>query len=282
MSRHPKADDLASLFDAVRRRRRTFLHLVRCARCAALAEEVFADDPGPAGAPCCCLPDPAVDYGPVFRRALALAKTMARVREEQVEEADELLLELLALDPPERTAAVTSGERFRSFVVAERLLAEARRRPAERQDLANLAVLLLERWDEPRQEVRDLRAEARAELADALRAGGQGEAAERELAAAAADLRESTDPQARARVCQAMAVLRNEQGRFDEAYALIDRAADLFEDADERTAQAAACLVAGRWAVCQGDLQRAAERFEAALFPAELPANALLASRHDA
>ena len=261
MSCHPPADDLAALFDAVRHRRQAFVHLLGCPQCASVAEAAFADPAGQEAEPCSdCAP--AIDYGPVFRRAFAFARTMAKVREVQVEEAGELVSELLALGPEERAEALLA-DGFRSVIVAERLLTEARRCPEVRRDLVRLVVLRLECWPEPRQEVRDLRAEARVELADLLRRDGCPETAERELVQAAADLRESNDSAVRGRFCLTLAHLRQEQGRVDEACALIDRAADLFEDADDPAAQSAACRLACRWAASGGDLPRAAACFDA-------------------
>jgi tetratricopeptide (TPR) repeat protein len=274
---HPTDTDLASLFDAVSRLRGPFLHVTRCTRCAELAAATFAfgdesPSPPPNGR------RPAADYDPAFRRTRAAVQTAARNLKVQAEQADRLLAELLAAPSPDRPALLRATARFRSYPLALRLLGEARSRTSQREELAGLAVLLLDWWERPRQEVLDLRAEARTELADALRLSGHGEQAERQLVQAATDLRQATDPLPRAAFCRAMGSMRCEQGRFDEAFALLDRAAELYEDAEHEQGQADSCVLAGSWALELGDPRRAVARFAAALALEQIA----LADRHKA
>lgn len=259
---HPSADELTGLFDAVRRWRGPFLHLLACPNCGKVAQAIFDADAGLRPAP---TEDQAFNYGPVLQRARSAARVAAKVREVEVEQAAELFAELVASRPEDRPALLLTDERFLCLPLADRLLAEARSRRDGRVELASLAVLHLERWKAPRQEVLDLRAEARCELADALRCTGHLETAERELTAAAADLRTSTDPMTRASFCQTLAWLRFEQARFDEAFALIDRAADLFEDGDDPQRQAGARLVDGAWSLRQAEPHRATACFDEVL-----------------
>lgn len=261
---HPTDTDLASLFDAVSRLRGPFLHVTRCTRCAELAAATFAfGDESPSSSP--GGRRPAADYDPAFRRTRAAVQTAAHNLMVQAGQADRLLAELLAAPSPDRPALLRASTRFRSYPLAQRLLLEARSSTSQREELAGLAVLLLDWWERPRQEVLDLRAEARAELADALRLSGHGEQAERQLVQAATDLRQATDPLPRAAFCRAMGSMRCEQGRFDEAFALLDRAAELYEDAEHEQGQADSCVLAGSWALELGDPRRAAARFAAAL-----------------
>lgn len=271
MSVHPSANELATLFDALGRSWRPFLHALRCPRCASVARAVFAfntqeQEHRPKASD-------GTDYGPAFRKAEAAALAARRARQAEFAAVSKLLGEILAHGPAERPALVRRSPRFRSLPLAVRLLDESRARLDEREDLAGLTVLLLDGWDAPRQEVLDVRAEARAELADALRQAGRLEAAERQLALAAADLRDSTDPLARAALCRALAQLRHEQARFDEAWALIDRAGELAEDADDLQAQATAYLQGAEWAIAQGEPERATARFDAALAFPGLPSD---------
>jgi tetratricopeptide (TPR) repeat protein len=269
LSAHPSANELAALFDDLGRSWPPFLHALRCPRCAEVARAVFAFNTREQelerkvreGA----------DYGPAFRKAAAAARVAREARQAEVELVSELLGEILSHRPAERPSLVRRSPRFRSLPLAVRLLDESRARMDEREDLAGLTVLLLDWWDEPRQEVLDLRAEARAELADVLRQDGRREDAERQLVLAAADLQDSTDPLSHAALCLALAQLRHEEARFDEAWALIDRAAELLEDGDDSPAQAAAYLQAAEWAIAQGEPERATSRFDAALALPGLP-----------
>lgn len=275
---HPNVDELAGFFEAVALWHVPFLHVLDCPRCTAVAKGVMASVTSP---------EPAAgggqtgDYEPVFRRTHAVARAMATARKVQVDEAVELLAELLAVAPEERGVALLTDERFRNLALAEQLLALARSERERREEVAGLAVLLLEGWTAPRREVLDLRAEARCELADALRWSGHHETAERELVCAAADLNQSTDPLCRGAFCRTLARLRSEQGRCDEAEALIDRAADLFEDAADPLAQGDALLTAGQWALARAEPRRATACFDAALTLAELPAAQCRDALHD-
>jgi tetratricopeptide (TPR) repeat protein len=85
---------------------------------------------------------------------------------------------------------------------------------------------------------------------------------EEALAEAELCLADSTDPQARATFCRDLAKLRLAEGRHEEALALFERAASLFEDFDQTEDQAAAWLAEGDLCLRLGDFGRALECFE--------------------
>ena len=100
MSGHPSANELASLFDAVGRAARPFLHALRCPRCAEVARAVFAFHAQEQGlGP---MEKGGADYGPAFRKAWSVARAGEKARQEEDEAVPRLLAEILSLAPEER------------------------------------------------------------------------------------------------------------------------------------------------------------------------------------
>jgi tetratricopeptide (TPR) repeat protein len=126
--------------------------------------------------------------------------------------------------------------------------------------------------------VGDLKTAAHCEVADVLRLQGDLKAADAQLLLAAEHLRHSIDTIERATFCHLLARLRKDQGRSDEALALLERAASLYEDLGNLPAQAAALLEMGRLNLELLDPQHALAAFEAAatLGPQGLSADLVL------
>lgn len=147
----------------------------------------------------------------------------------------QLLNELLATRGHCRRDLVRE-DRFRSVALAEVLLAESERFqaecPGDSEELAKLAELIadqrypgatLERVDKVLLRARCLQGNAR-------RLAGDREAAERQFQRALPALSGPPVSHERAFYCQMLAHLRDDQGRLDEAVALLWRAATIFRE----------------------------------------------------
>jgi hypothetical protein len=153
----------------------------------------------------------------------------------QSRQAKRDLEELLAIPPAERLARIARARsRFRGPVLAERLIRESRRRtpadPREGYDLAELARIVVYRSaDHPDNFA--LLALASAQMANACRAGGDlRQAGEHFLYVRSLVSREDvTDPIVLAQIDHLEGSLRKDQRRFEEAEALLTRAAMLFQ-----------------------------------------------------
>ncbi|MEO6191570.1 MAG: hypothetical protein ABIS20_01045 [Thermoanaerobaculia bacterium] len=210
------------------------LHLLTCEDCYAealrwLAER--ADLPGDS------LPgDPGVekngaeDLVRLEWKAPGLVEAFAR----QGAEEQALLRELLSLSPGERARAVARDSRFQRERLAELTLFESERLaasdPGKAEELARLtftlAVQLAPRIPSARAD--SLRARACSRAGDALRRARRGEEADATFRQAAVYLRSPLDSPDRALFARLLARLRTEQGRLDEASALLDYAAGLY------------------------------------------------------
>jgi len=160
-------------------------------------------------------------------------------------EAERRVAELLALPPAERPARLREEPRLGTWHVAERLLRCAADHPAADPagafalaELATEAVARLDREAHSAGLMRELEAEAHLRFGEARRLAGRLDEASSDLRQA--DETAGPDPWiARGDFCRALARLRQDQGRTDEALALFGRASDLLEDAG-RTGEAVA------------------------------------------
>ncbi|HTG31791.1 MAG TPA: hypothetical protein VLB76_02580 [Thermoanaerobaculia bacterium] len=205
------------------------LHLLTCEDCYAealrwLAERVdLAGDPGEEKAG-------AEDLLRLEWKAPGLVEAFARQRAED----QALLRELLGLSPGERARTVTRDSRFQSERLAELTLSESERLaatdPGRAEELARLtftlAVQLAARIPPARAD--SLRARACSRAADALRRARRREESDASFRQAAVYLRSPMDAPDRALFARLLARLRAEQGRIDEASALLDHAAGLY------------------------------------------------------
>jgi tetratricopeptide (TPR) repeat protein len=155
------------------------------------------------------------------------------------------LQELMAFERWERKAVVFE-ERFRDLDLAVLLLAEAERlqaeHPAASDELAQLAQSIAEQPMAGRVEASDrVLARAACLRGNAARLLGNWRLAERFFRSAVAALTGPPVSYERGDYSRLLACLREEEGRFDEAVALLSRAAGIFRDL-ARAEEEGACL----------------------------------------
>lgn len=184
--------------------------------------------------------------------------------------SDALLAALRLLPAESRSAKVAELARAHPWPVAAALL-DAARSPAhelaERAELARLALLAAAEIPEGQGSTETLATvhlEIRLELARIARLRLDGEQADREIVEAARFLEVALDPLAHAGFCCELARLRRDQQRADEALALFERAASLYEDHDRQQEQAEALLDKGELELYLFLPQAAAESFDLA------------------
>jgi hypothetical protein len=195
-----------------------------------------------------CQPAPAASskvdapgYSSLFRRLeVKLPKFLARGQSER-READELIQELTSIAGAERPAALEDA-RFHRLTLVDRLLERAQDAlpsdPAGAEDLATLAAAIAERLANVEESIEG-RVHAVCTIAKARRIGGQIGAAEGDLSEATLYAASSEE---HAHLSRALALLRWEQGRLDDAAALLERAAELWA-AEDWPQEEAACRV---------------------------------------
>jgi tetratricopeptide (TPR) repeat protein len=180
---------------------------------------------------------PAVEASPATsQRVLLRAIELAQAREgrEEAEEDRRHFDELLRLAPDQRTSAIGSQRRFQTLGLAEILVSAARQDldedPRRSRHLAGLGVFLLDRLEESAGS-RQLGAAATVLLAEVERRVGRPDVAEDLLKQAAVELQdEPLVLEARVSLCRTWAALRRDQGRLDEALALLERASAIAEE----------------------------------------------------
>jgi hypothetical protein len=206
-------------------------HLTLCGRCRrALAAAAPAGLPllrRLTGGAAPLDPGRRIDYSTAFARATRAALAHAAALGRDRRRAPALYAALMELPPSQRAAAVDGDPRFRSYGLAERLLAESRRSWSDddprAEHLGRLAILTAARvaadWPAGRRPVlEDLAAEAWASIATARRIASDPAGAAAALAAAGEHLRRgSGEPLVRARVLGLAATVGSERRRFDEA-----------------------------------------------------------------
>jgi len=205
----------------------TLAHLLVCSRCRNRVVSV-ASVPGEE------ILSPAL-LGLVL---LTVGKQAGSHRQEQAA-AGPLFNELLGHPPDLREQAVLEDPRFQARGVAELVLGAAGEiLPDEPRRADRLCALSLTIQDHlevrvSRNVLDCLAARAWTIRADSWRLRGEMEGAEEALSTAEARLfAEPLDAIERAYLCRSLALLRKEQGRFDEALGLFARAAGLFEAVD--------------------------------------------------
>lgn len=173
--------------------------------------------------------------------------------------AEELLAELLAAPTPEACCHLFAQERFQSLGLAELLLqrsAEAQRRATrEALRLARLARHLAPRLEPPEVAARIL-ASARCLEGNAHRLSGDHELAAEAFVCTVPAL---VEPAERAVFLRGLGLVRWEQGRPDEALALVCSAVWLFEEIEDVSEQATTSLLQGVLLTELGFAQAAAE-----------------------
>src|SRR6202035_1020476 len=138
--------------------------------------------------------------------------------------------------------------------------------PPRAEALARLAVLAAGEMDAAGQPAlaAELRAEACCQVGEACRLGGDLARAEEELGRAEEQLRRAFDAIGRAQFCAALGRLRRDQGRADEALALLGRAATLFEKHGNQADAAGALAEKGEMELRSFEPAEALETFDLA------------------
>ncbi len=204
-------------------------HLLGCAGCAA---RVQAKLMVPASSP---QAGSEIDYSQVWTRLLGNARS-AEVRARRVRAKSALLIEELLASPPDRRIErLKSDRRLAHRVFAEQALAAIRSRPERAEDLARIALAVVERLPNHQKLAAartSLLASARCHLAEVFRSQGLFNLAEIELEKVAL-LSDLSDALERAQYCRVLGAVRRDRGRLDEALALFARAAELYGDLGE-------------------------------------------------
>jgi tetratricopeptide (TPR) repeat protein len=184
--------------------------------------------------------EPVDDEGVWSRISAELGWRVAEVARER-SHAPFLLAELLAVPTDDRSREVHTRRRFQTFAVCELLLERSCEGdlgdPARALELAGLGLEAAERLDPGRygaSVIQDLRARAWACLGNARRLALDFAGAAEALARAE-QLAEtgSGDPLEEARILDFRASLLSDQGRFEEASALLDVVAGIYLDLRE-------------------------------------------------
>lgn len=222
------------------------LHLLECPRCSRQSWSVLTPRPvrRRPGEPRPPEPEPAT-YERAFARMIERAEGATAQVEEERRRAAPLAAELLALPRDERPARFDADPRFRTIFVAWRLLERSWREDdtAEAESMGRLAAAIAERLagSGPGKAVEaGLAIGAWCAVGEACRRSGRLEEAEDALGRAVPHLEESIDPSENAEYCHWLARLRRDQRRFDEAMALLERAATLLGAAGQTRDQALA------------------------------------------
>lgn len=188
----------------------------------------------PAGPP----PEALAQEEQVWTRLLARLEHRMELIDRERAAAPGLVGELLAISPPGEREALLHCGRFQTIAVCELLIersfAEGFHDPARARELAGLAVQVADRLDlllYGRSVVQDFRARAWAYLGNARRLGSDLRGAEEALSLAEYFSEEgSADPLEEARILDLKASLLGDQGRLEEAAALLDVVVDIYED----------------------------------------------------
>lgn len=179
-------------------------------------------------------------------------------------EAQQLLAELARHPFERRRLLVQNSGRFQTWGLCELLLSrpiETLSEPQEGHDLAEVAVALAESLDPEvygAALLEDMKARAWSYLANARRLLSDLRGAEIAFQTAESHLAAGTGERLeRARLLDLQASLRNNQGRYDDALALLNRAAAIYQRAQQRHLLGRIVLNKGHVHISKGDLESA-------------------------
>lgn len=182
------------------------------------------------------------EYSDAFRQGRNLAAERLGGILEEIDRAAALVGELLEESAPGRRRLIENQPRFRALKLSELLLARSREAwftdPAAAIELAELAVVVSERLDTQHYGqalVEDARARAWAYLGNAWRISSDLRRAEEAFLNADEHHRKAGgDAYTGAEILSFKASLRNAQGRFEEASALLDSVIQVYREARDR------------------------------------------------
>ena len=182
------------------------------------------------------------DYSRLFQALFSKMHEHASRASAEAREGRRLLAELLSMRPEKRLEAIAEA-RFGNVLVVRQTLDEARKvlleSPAISEELAALASTIA-RSSAFEDVAKDGAVTAACRTADSRRLQGDLESAEVALSAASL---EATEAGQQAELARALALVRWEQGRVEEALALLERAAERWEEEEDAPEEAAACRV---------------------------------------
>jgi tetratricopeptide (TPR) repeat protein len=217
-----------------------------------------------------------VSYDLAFERALLKAGERQRELAGDRIAADRALRRLPALDENRQELFLRNSQQLATFAALERFLEAANAALADPEraiNWARRALALAPRLDPTRYGqslLNDSAARAWVIWAQAARALGRLEESEEALRSAyQCLLRGTQDPIERATWLEARAALRQDLGRIDQAASLLRRAADLFEEAGERSRASNCWVVLARIARSSQDHTGAADAARKAISLAE-------------
>lgn len=191
----------------------------------------------------------------------------------QREEAPSLSRQLLDQPAARRALIVANSARFRSWPLVDLLCAESRRLAAESPsraiEAAKAAIEVAERLESlpyGSRIVQDVKAEAWAFLGNALRAAGDLAGADHAFSVADQRLAEGSGLEAvTVDVLSLKASLRTAQRRFDEARALLQRAAGIYREVEDPHQQGRILVKAADCCWQAGETEAAIQLLESAL-----------------
>jgi tetratricopeptide (TPR) repeat protein len=248
--KHLSAAELGSLHDdlALVGHSEAHRHLLLCELCRnrAITDRLLAEDET-------WEESPPPETQRTARRAIEVLEERLEVAWEDRERAEELCVRILAEPRARQMLRASTDEGLASPAVADRLLALAEARcgsdPRQAEHLADLVAKIAERLPRPWSGL-----EREALLAQRGTVAGEARRVQGDFAGAEVAFQEAYRhlellpwgvPE-RAEYCRRLALLRRDQGRAEEATALIGRAADLFGSLPD-VAQRARCLIDLGW-----------------------------------
>lgn len=208
----------------------------------------------------------------VWSRLLAKLEHRMELIDRERAAAPDLVGDLLAAPPDDREVLLRC-RRFQTIAVCELLIersfAEGFQDPARARELAGLAVQVADRLDlllYGHSVVQDFRARAWAYLGNARRLGSDLRGAEEALSLAEYFSEEgSADPLEEARILDLKASLLGDQGRLEEAAALLDVVVDIYEDIRDVHRQGRALISKGLFLAYAGQPEQGLDRISRGL-----------------
>jgi len=189
-----------------------------------------------------------------------------------IHRAASLKRELFALPRHRRRVVASANFRFHSRGLAELLLSPEKNSPEERIETATLALAIAQALTVDDEVRSDLLARSLAIRANLFATHGKLLGAARDLTKAERLIRIFPAlTEARALYLSALGRLRRQEGKLEEALALLSRAAELFADLGEGRVAATIFIEVGGLYLAFGEEDRALELFREVLVSAPLP-----------